>query len=328
MLAMSAIGRKWTFVTPDLIGDYPLASCKGMIYTMGMKTKAATVRKFLDQFPTEDGCLEHLMRTRFGERHDCAKCGRDAHFYRVSTRKVYSCEHCGNQIAPMAGTPFERTRTPLRDWFLVMFMFSTSRNGVAAKEVERQLGVTYKTAWRMCHEIRKYMAALDSDDPLGGSGEVVEIDETIIGGSVSGKGNGYMGNKSVVVGMLERRGELMTRVVTSRTKVAMHALIQGNVLPGTTICTDEMGGYKDIDERGYRHLKVNHNRGQYACRETGAGVNALEGFWAQLKRGINGTHIHVSRQHLAKYLGEFEYRYNMRHVPHLMLDRMMVSFAR
>jgi transposase-like protein len=136
-----------------------------------------------------------------------------------------------------------------------------------------------------------------------------------------------MGNKTVVVGMLERRGELFTRVVTSRTKFAMHALIQQQVLPGTTICTDEMGGYKDIDQKGYRHLKVNHNSGQYATKD-GAGVNALEGFWANLKRGINGTHIHVSGKHLPKYLAEFEYRWNMRHVPHLMLDRLMVSFAR
>jgi transposase len=207
-----------------------------------------------------------------------------------------------------------------------MFLFTTTRNGVAAKRVERELGVTYKTAWRMCHQIRAYMASLDSDDPLGGSGEFVEIDETIVGGSVSGMGNGYMGNKSIVVGMLERGGELMSMVVTRRTKEAMHSLIQCNVLPGTTICTDEMGGYKDIDQKGYRHLKVNHNRGQYGSRE-GGGVNGLEGYWSQLKRGINGTHIHVSSKHLWKYLGEFEYRWNMRSVPHLMLDRMMHSFA-
>ncbi|MFO1097754.1 MAG: transposase [Xanthobacteraceae bacterium] len=91
-------------------------------------------------------------------------------------------------------------------------------------------------------------------------------------------GNGYMGNKTVVVGMLERRGELITKVVTSRTKVAMHGLIQQHVLPGTTISTDEMGGYKRIDQRVYRHIKVNHNRGQYDTKE-GAGVNAIEGFW-------------------------------------------------
>ncbi len=292
-----------------------------------MTQKTPTLRQFQKQFPTEEGCLDHLMRSRYGERHDCGKCGRNAKFYRVKARKVYSCEFCGNQIAPMAGTPFERTRTPLQDWFYVMFLFTTSRSGVAAKEVERQLGVTYKTAWRMCHEIRKYMGALDSDDPLGGVGSFVEVDETIVGGSVSGKGNGYMGNKTVVVGLMERGGELITRVATRRHKAAMHALIQTHVLPGTTICTDEMGGYKDINHAGYNHLKVNHRSGQYATK-AGAGVNAMEGFWAQLKRGINGTYIHISGRHLPKYLGEFEYRYNMRHVPHLMLPRLMASFAR
>lgn len=290
-------------------------------------SKAPTLRQFQAQFPTEESCLEHIMRQRFGDRHECAGCGKSAHYYRVSTRRAYVCEYCGHQVYPTAGTPFDRTRTSLRDWFMVMFMFTTSRNGVAAKAVERQIGVTYKTAWRMCHQIREYMTSLESDDPLGGVGETVEIDETMVGGSVSGKGNGYMGNKTIVVGLLERGGELVTHVVTRRTKVAMHSLINSNVLPGTTISTDEMGGYKDLDHNGFRHIRVNHNRGQYATKD-GAGVNALEGFWAQLKRGINGTHIHVSGKHLPKYLGEFEYRYNMRHVPHLMLPRLMASFGR
>jgi transposase len=292
-----------------------------------MAYRGPTKRQFDARFPTEESCLDHLMRVRWGTRHACESCGRDAHFYRVKKRRSYGCEYCGAQVYPTAGTPFDRTRTPLRDWFFVMFQFCASRNGVAAKEVERQLGVTYKTAWRMCHMIREYMGSLDSDDPLGGVGETVEIDETIVGGSISGKGSGYMGNKTVVVGMLERRGELITRVVTRRTKEAMHGLIQMHVLPGTTISTDEMGGYKDIDQKGYRHIKVNHNRGQYATKE-GAGVNAIEGFWSQLKRGINGTHVHVSGKHLPKYLGEFEYRWNMRHVPHLMLDRLLYSFVR
>ncbi|MEO7915977.1 MAG: IS1595 family transposase [Novosphingobium sp.] len=292
-----------------------------------MKTKSPNLREFQAQFPTEESCLEHLMRNRFGARHDCAGCGKNAHYYRVSTRRSYVCEYCGYQVYPTVGTPFERTRTPLRDWFFVMFLFTTSRNGVAAKEVERQLGVTYKTAWRMCHEIRKYMASLDSDDPLGGPGSTVEIDETLIGGSVSGKGSGYKGNKTCVVGMLERGGELVTRVVTSRTKAAMQAVILDQIIPGTTLNTDEFGGYHGIAKSGYRHVTVNHKAGVYAT-PNGGGVNAMEGFWAQLKRGINGTHVHVSGKHLWKYLGEFEYRYNMRHVPHLMLHRMMVSFAR
>ena len=292
---------------------------------MSKTPKGPTLREFQDRFPTEDACLEHLMRTRFGDRHDCEGCGKDAHFYRVQKRRSYACEYCGHQVYPTADTPFHRTRTPLRDWFYVMFLFCSTRNGVAAKEVERQIGVTYKTAWRMCHEIRKYMNALDSNDPIGGEGEIVEIDETLIGGSVSGKGQGYKGNKTCVVGMYERGGELVTRVATRRTKKAMQTLIVRHVLPGSTLNTDEFGGYKDIDRSGYRHVTVNHGEGEYA-RKDGAGVNALEGFWSALKRGINGTHIHVSGKHLWKYLGEFEYRWNMRHCPHLMLDRMMTAF--
>lgn len=290
-------------------------------------SKAPTLRQFQERFPTEDSCLDHLFQVRYGADFDCPKCGRTAKYSRVKARRSYQCNWCAHQLYPTAGTPFDRTRTSLRDWFFVMFQFCASRNGVAAKEVERQLGVTYKTAWRMCNQIREYMGQLYSDDPLGGAGSIVEIDETLIGGSVSGMGNGYKGNKTCVVGMIERSGELVTRVVTGSNKAAMRALIVQHVLPGTTIHTDEFGGYKDIDRSGYRHVKVNHNAGEYATK-SGAGVNTIEGFWSQLKRGINGTHIHVGGKHLPKYPGEFEYRYNMRHVPHLMLDRLMVSFAR
>jgi transposase-like protein len=140
-------------------------------------------------------------------------------------------------------------------------------------------------------------------------------------------GSGYKGNKTCVVGMLEREGELVTRVVASRTKGAMRGLTHYQVLPGTTVHTDEFGGYKDLDQCGFQHVKVNHAAGDYA-KPCGAGVNQIEGFWALLKRGINGTHIHVNGKHLPKYLGEFEYRWNMRQVPHLVLDRLMHSFAR
>jgi hypothetical protein len=135
------------------------------------------------------------MRTRYGIEHECEKCDRMARFHRVTNRRSYACHWCGHQVFPTAGTPFENTRTPLRDWFYLMFLFTTTPTGVAAKRVERELGVTYKTAWRMCHKIREYMAWLESDDPMGGPGFTVEIDETPIGGSVSGKGSGYMATK-------------------------------------------------------------------------------------------------------------------------------------
>lgn len=292
-----------------------------------MSRKLPTLRQFQADFPTEEACLDHLMRNRFGIEHECGSCARAAKFYRVAKRRSYACEWCGFQVFPTSGTPFDRTRTPLRDWFYVMFLFTTTRNGVAAKRVERELGVTYKTAWRMCHQIRQYMASLDSDDPLGGPGEVVEVDETIIGGTVHGKGSGaQMENKAVVLGMHEKGGELVTRVVPNRQKASVLPMVQSFVLPGTHIHTDEGSSYRDLHTRGYRHSSVNHRRYVYVGPD-GETVNRLEGFWAMLKRGINGTHIHVSSKHLPKYLGEFEYRWNMRAVPHLMLDRLLHSFV-
>jgi transposase-like protein len=243
----------------------------------------------------------------------------------VKGRRAYQCNWCANQLYPTAGTPFDRTRTSLRDWFYVMFLFTTTRNGVAAKRVERELGVTYKTAWRMCHEIRKYMARMDGDYPLGGPGEVVEVDESLIGGKATGKGNAR-DKKTIVLGMMERGGELVTRIVPDTRRASLWPQICTWVLPGSTLHTDELSSYKSISLRGFRHETCNHSAEEYVSKR-GATVNTVEGFWSMLKRGINGTHIHVSGKHLPKYLGEFEYRWNMRHVPHLMLDRMLHSFS-
>ena len=289
------------------------------------KPKAPTLRQFQLRFPTEESCLDHLMRTRYGARHDCGGCDREASFYRVKARRSYACEHCGYQVYPTAGTPFERTRTPLRDWFFVMFQFCASRNGVAAKAVERQLGVTYKTAWRMCHAIREYMGAVDGDDPIGGFTKHVEVDETYIGGYEAGMLGGK--GKTVVVGMMERGGDIITKVVPDRRSATLLPLVRSNVRPHTIVHTDEHKAYGGLPTLGFFHETTNHRTGEYVS-SNGSTVNSVEGFWANLKRGINGTHIHVSPRHLPKYLAEFEYRWNMRSAPSAMLDRLMVSFAR
>ena len=267
------------------------------------------------------------MRIRFGERHDCEGCGVEAKFYRVKKRRSYACEHCGHQVYPTAGTPFHRTRTSLRDWFHVMFLFTTSRNGVAAKEVERQIGVTYKTAWRMCHEIRKYMAVVDGDDPVGGEGKEVEVDETLIGGATTGGGRGnYRVNKTIVVGMVERGGKVMTKVIPTIRKHDLLPVVKANVAAGTLVHTDQNHSYRNLPSMGFKHGSVNHNRNQWV--NGSSHVQTIEGFWANLKRGINGTHIHVSGKHLPKYLGEFEFRHNRRHRPETMLAELMTAFVR
>jgi transposase len=145
---------------------------------------------------------------------------------------------------------------------------------------------------------------------------------------VRGKGIGrHVDKKTVVMGMVEKGGEVATQVVPDVKRDTLWPIIQANVMPSSTIHTDELRSYRGFQLRGYRHMTVNHNQGEYVSRY-GCSTNTLESFWSQLKRGIAGTHIHVSPKHLPKYLAEFEYRWNMRAVPHLMLDRLMFSFVR
>lgn len=283
--------------------------------------KAPTIKQFNKRFPDDDACLDHLMRVRYGERFDCPKCGREAHYYRVAKRRCYECEHCGHQVYPTAGTPFERTRTSLKDWFYVMFLFCASRNGVSGKEIQRQIGVTYKTAWRMGHEIRKYMGWVDGDGPLGGD-RIVEADKTFIGG----KDKKGKDDKAVVLGMVERGGEVVTRIVPDKRRLTVVPHILHTVRPGSRIATDEGGAFRNLRDEGYQHGTVNHRDGEYVRGPVH--TNTIEGFWAVLKRGINGTHVWVSPKHLSKYLGEFEYRHNLRKAPHLMFDLLLLAFPR
>ena len=281
-----------------------------------------TVTEFFRQFPTDDACLEHLWQVRFGDEVECPKCGKVGKFYRLSKAPAYSCPRCGHHIHPMVGTPFAKSHTPLQKWFYAMYLFTTTRHGVAAKELQRQLGVTYKCAWRMGHEIRKYMAEVDGETPLGGA---VEADETYVGGKRSGgkRGRGAP-NKTIVFGILERGGDIMANVVPNIRKLTLQPIIAENVEPGSTVHTDELASYSGINQAGYRHETVNHGLGEYVSGDSH--VNAVEGFWARLKLSIRGTHVHVSRKHLQKYVKEFEYRYNMRTSPDRMFDRLLAAF--
>ena len=281
-----------------------------------------TVTDFFRLFPTDDACLEHLWEVRFGDEVECQKCGKAGKFYRLSKELAYSCPRCGHHIHPMVGTPFAKSHTPLQKWFYAMYLFTTTRHGVPAKELQRQLGVTYKTAWRMGHEIRKYMARVDGETPLGG---IVEIDETYIGGKRSGgkRGRGAP-NKTVVFGMLERGGDVMTKVVPNVRKKTLQPIIKGNVEQGSTVNSDELKSYSGLSKAGSEHETVNHSAGEYVDGD--CHVNGIEGFWARLKLSIRGTHVHVPQKHLQKYVKEFEYRHNMRKRPELMFDRLLAAF--
>ena len=287
--------------------------------------KPLSIQEFFKRFPDDDTCLEYLMRSRFGEALNCPKCGKHGKFHPIKRHPAYECAWCGYEIYPMVGTPFERSRTSLQKWFYAMYLFTTTRHGVPAKELQRQLSVTYKTAWRMGHEIRKHMGKVDGEPPLTGT---VEVDETYVGGRVKGRkkegitGRSHKG-KTVVFGMLERGGEIYTKVVPTAGRASLIPEITRQIVPGTRIVSDEWAPYKILPKLGYVHETVDHSAKEYARGDVH--VNTLESFWAILKRSIRGTHIHVSPKHLPKYLGEFEYRYNLRKAPELMFDRLLQS---
>lgn len=284
---------------------------------------SVTIAEFFKQFPDDEACLAHVFEARYGQGHVCPNCERSAKWYRIKATRAYACQWCGWHIHPTAGTLFEDSRTPLRLWFYAIYLFTTSRHGVPARELQRQLGVTYKTAWRMGHEIRKHMAAVDDNPPLSGQ---VEVDETYVGGVNEGAGRGRgLENKAILFGMVKRGGDVKTKVVDKADAITLKREIGHNVRRGSTVHTDENGAYRGLEGRGDVHKTVNHGEGEYATKD-GRGTQTIEGYFSRLKNSIRGTHVHVSKKNLQKYAGEFEYRYKSRKNPGRILGELLSEF--
>ncbi len=267
-----------------------------------------TIKQFEAKFPDDAACLEYIFQKRFGNLEICPHCNKKTKFYRVSGRKCYACPFCSYQLHPLADTIFHKSSTSLKNWFLAMYLFSNSKNGVSAKELERHLGVTYKTAWRMAKQIRQLFADQDQDDKL--LGNIVEADETYVGGTRRGKrGRGAEG-KTPVIGVVERGGEVKAIVCTDTKAATVIPFICENVELGSQMMTDEYGSYKRISLNGFKHKTVNHGSKQYVIGDVH--TNTIEGFWSQLKRSVNGTYHSVSPKYLQNYVDEFAYRYNHR----------------
>lgn len=287
---------------------------------------AYTFKEFQTDFPDDSACLEAIMKVQYGgTRLICPACGVNSQFHAMNKRRGYACQECGHHIYPCANTIFHKSRTPLTHWFFAMYLMTSTRHGVAAKELERQIGCTYKTAWRMAHELRKLMASADTNGkgPLHGH---VEIDETFVGGRKHGEGHkAERDNKTVVFGMLERDGRVVAGPVPNRYKRTLELIIKKNVERGSSISTDEHGAYGDLAAVGYNHGTVNHAKEIYVDGITH--TNSIEGHWGQLKRSIKGTHIHVSSKHLWKYVSEFSYRRNNRGSHYAKFRKLVYSLS-
>jgi len=291
-----------------------------------MKLGVHTFKQFQAIYPTDAHCLAKLMQVNFGGTEIvCPGCARNTKFHPLAQRRAYVCQHCGYHVYPCAGTIFHKSRTNLTKWFFAMYLMTSTRHGVAAKELERQLGVTYKCAWRMAHELRKLMASADFGGPLGGDGKHVEVDETMMGGYQSNRVRRAKGsNKSLVFGMVERDGKLRAGPIPNLASDTLEDIVRGHVIAGTRVSADEWASYNDL-KRDFDLGRVNHSKKQWV-----AGVhhtNTIEGHWGHFKRAVRGTHVHISAKHMWKYVAEFTYRRNYRHSQQFMFDRLVAAFA-
>lgn len=264
------------------------------------------LKEFLSEFPDDQACLDYMFKVRWPRGLTCPECGKHGSFHHIKGRRAYSCAWCAKHVYPTAGTIFHKSSTSLHSWFFAIFLMSASKNGVAAKELQRQIGVTYKTAWRMNHEIRKLMG----NGKPGKLKWAVEADETYIGGVRPGKRGRGAAGKTPIIGMVERDGKVIAKVIDNVTTANVFPQITRNLEPGSTLHTDENAVYRYAPRWGFKHRTVNHGREEYVRGDVH--TNTIEGFWSQLKRSVHGTHHSISRKHLQKYVDEFSFRYNHR----------------
>lgn len=286
-----------------------------------------TVRQFFEIFPDDDACLTRVMEVRYGLRHDCRKCGKDSTFHKLADRRAFSCSHCGDHVYPCAGTIFQDSRTSLQSWFYAIYLFIATRHGVSGKELERVLGVTYKTAWRMGQQIRQLMTKADHFDVLKGH---VELDEAYIGGKRSGgkRGRGAPG-KTIVMGLAERGGPIAAQVIPDVKKETLRGVVLDRVEKGSIVSTDELYSYNLLEGDGYKHGHVKHGEKEWSYydyrHDAVHNTNRVESFWKLFKKSVASTHIHISAKYADRYLGEFAFRSNHREMQNAMFDLLIAA---
>jgi transposase-like protein len=284
-------------------------------------TSDYSVTEFLRDFPDDAACLEHLWRTRLapdGENAECPKCQEVKPFKRYATKQLrqsWTCTACGHHLHPTAGTIFHRSSTSLRLWFHAMYLMTSTRCGISAKQLERELGVHYKTAWRMFNRIRNELMS-EGDPALSLRGEV-EIDETSWGGRPRRKLRtrqevvAFREAKPTVLGMVERGGRVRCRVIESRRGEPLSEAVRANVNPTAILYTDDWMSYRPLRREYADHRVINHSAGSYV--EGDIYTNTIEGFFGNLKTGMRGAYKLVSRKWLQSYLDEYAWRHNNRY---------------
>jgi len=273
-----------------------------------------TLLEAIQYFSDLDVATEYFAKARWPEAPVCPACGvMDEKHYYLKTRRVWKCRDCKKQFSAKVGTVFEDSPIGLDKWLPAMWMVVNCKNGISSYELARNLGVTQKTAWFMSHRIRLAMQT-GTFEKLSGQ---VEADETFIGGKarnmhkskreqkISGRG---ASGKVAVMGLLERHGEVRTKVVPDTKSRTLQVEVKENVEPGSEVHTDALRSYRGLDSE-YIHNVVDHAE-KYV--DGHVHTNGLENFWSLLKRGIKGTYVSVEPYHLFRYLDKQAFRFNER----------------
>jgi transposase-like protein len=283
-------------------------------------TSDYSIHEFLADFPDDAACLEHLWRTRHapdGEHAECPKCEQVTVFKRYATkqqRQSWTCTACGHHLHPTAGTIFHRSSTSLRLWFYAIHLITSTRCGISAKQLERELGVHYQTAWRMFKKIRTELMC-DPEPAPKLKGEV-EIDETAWGGKPRRKlptrseQAAFREAKPTILGMVERGGRVRLRVIASRRGEPLSREVRAHLDPAALMLTDDWVAYKPL-RREFAHAVINHSAGEYVIGNVH--TNTIEGFFGNLKTGMRGAYKKVSPKYLQSYLDEYAWRHNHRY---------------
>ncbi|HEX4296289.1 MAG TPA: IS1595 family transposase [Rhizomicrobium sp.] len=248
----------------------------------------------------------------------CGYCGVVGESTPMKGREgYYQCNACRKQFTVQVGTLFERSHIPLNKWLMAAFLLCASKKGMSAHQMHRMLGITYKSAWFMMHRLREAMRPAKDDGPKGGEGQIVEADETFIGGKEKNKHVGKRdrkkiggSGKEIAFALVQRGGKVRSFHVPAVNAKTLRPILVQQISRNTSLMTDGAGQYRHMGEEFDRHEMVNHEADEYVRGD--AHTNTVEGYFSILKRGIIGTYHHVSPQHLKRYLGEFDFRYNER----------------